>query len=241
MWVDSEDHLGWWPSDDDRWVLGVAVESGRVRDRPGHTLRAAFREIVAAGLVTEVRLTARQDVLLCGVAQADRATIDAILDRHGVVPADAIAPIARHAMACPALPTCGQALGEAERVMPGIVEGISGVVTQRGLGHIPLRVNVTGCPNGCARPYTSEIGIVGRSKTTYDVYVGGSVGGDRLNDRVAVGVKLDAVPGVLAPLVDRWQAERKDDEGFGDFCHRVGADELRTLVPVATPRRRATG
>ena len=233
-WVDSADHLGWWEDADGRWVLGVAVPSGRVRGDQ----RVALRRVVETWR-PEIRLTARQDVLLCGFSDGDRAGVDAVLAAHGVPPARDLRPVERHAMACPALPTCGQALAEAERVLPRIVDDVYGVLEAVDLGDLPVRVNVTGCPNGCARPYTSEIGIVGRTKSTYDLYVGGAVGGQRLNRRVAIGATLDEVPKLLAPLFEQYRVEGRPGEGFGDFTDRTIA--LDAPVWVAPPRRRRAG
>ncbi len=234
--TDSQDHLGWWLDADGRWVLGVQVPSGRVRDTDDVRLRTALRTVIDRWL-PEVRFTARQDVLLCGFAAEDRVEVERVLSSHNVPMADALSGVHRHAIACPALPTCGQALGEAERVLPQVADGLHGMLVQRGLGGIALRVNMTGCPNGCARPYTAEVGIVGRTKSTYDLYLGGSVGGERLAQRVAVGLKLGDLPGALDPIVARYGAERLDGESFGDYCHRVGETELATLVPAPPPRR----
>ena len=230
-WDDSDEHLGWFEQADGRWFLGVHVDSGRVLDRDDQKQRTALREI-AEQFENEFRLTARQDVLLCGIAKEDRAGVDAVLARHGVPTASTLRPVHRLAVACPALPTCGQALGEAERVLPAVVDGVHSVLVQTGLAGLPLRVNMTGCPNGCARPYTAEVGIVGRTKTTYDVYVGGAVGGDRLAERLATDVKLKDLPATLAPLLERFATEALDDEGFGDFCARLGVEKLAELLPV---------
>jgi sulfite reductase (ferredoxin) len=236
-WLDSDEHLGWHKQDDGRWFLGVHVDNGRVRDTDDIRQRSALRAIVEH-FATEVRLTARQDLLLCGIDDADRSEIEAILRAHGVPLAEEMVPLQRLAVACPALPTCGQALGEAERAMPVLLGGVQTELDRRGLRTLPLRINVTGCPNGCARPYTAEVGIVGRTKNTYDVYVGGSIGGDRLAERVAVDVPTASLPAALAPLLDRYTSERVEGEGFGDFCHRIGVGELAAGVPVFAKRRR---
>jgi sulfite reductase (ferredoxin) len=231
-WLDSADHLGWWQDGHGHWVLGVPVPSGRVQGAQ----RAALREVVDRWR-PEVRLTCRQDALLTGFADSDRAAVDAVFAAHGVPLVDELRLVDRYAMTCPALPTCGQALAESERVMPRIIADLDNVLDAAGLGDIPVRVNVTGCPNGCARPYTSEIGIVGRTKSTYDLYVGGAVGGERLNRRIAIGAKLEEMPKLLAPLFDRYRIEAADGEGFGDFCQRaIPAD---APVWVAAPRRGA--
>jgi sulfite reductase (ferredoxin) len=126
-------------------------------------------------------------------------------------------------MACPALPTCGQALAEAERVAPDVLKVLEAELAGRGLSELDLHVRMTGCPNGCARPYTAEIGIVGRTKTGYDIHLGGAPGGDRLAPAVARSVKLADLPSVLGPWLDRFAQERSDGETFGDFVHRVQA------------------
>ncbi len=229
-WLDSADHLGWWQDDHGDWVLGVPIPSGRVQGAQ----RVALREVVERWH-PGVRLTCRQDALLTGFAAEDREAVDAVFAAHGVPLAGALRLLDRYAMTCPALPTCGQALGESERVMPRIIADLDAALDAAGLGDIPLRLNVTGCPNGCARPYTSEIGIVGRTKSTYDLYVGGAVGGQRLNRRIAIGAKLDEMPKLLAPLFDLYRVEAADGEGFGDFCERaIPAD---APVWVAAPRR----
>jgi sulfite reductase (ferredoxin) len=230
-WLDSADHLGWWQDADDRWVLGLPVPSGRVRGE----LRVALRRVVEAWR-PELRLTARQDVLLTGFSAEDRKQVDTVLAAHGVAAAGDLRPVERHAMACPALPTCGQALGEAERVLPRIVDDIHGVLDAVDLGDLPVRVNVTGCPNGCARPYTSEIGVVGRTKSTYDLYVGGAIGGQRLNRRIAIGATLEEIPKLLSPLVEQYRVEARPGEGFGDFADRTIPPDAP--VWVAPPRRR---
>jgi sulfite reductase (ferredoxin) len=152
--------------------------------------------------------------------------------------AEDLTALRRLAVACPALPTCGQALTEAERVLPDVVEGLDKALVQAGLGGAPVRLNMTGCPNGCARPYTAEVGIVGRTKTTYDVYLGGAVGGDRLAVRLRDGVKLSEVPALLQPVFERYAADGAEGEGFGDFVHRIGADEVTTWLPLPTVGRR---
>jgi sulfite reductase (ferredoxin) len=214
----QHDHLGWHRQDDGRWFLGVPVPSGRVAGG----LRAALAEI-AERHELDVRVTPRQDLLLTGIETAQRRAVVDILRRHGVALADDLTPVRRLAMACPALPTCGQALAEAERVAPEVLTVLENELAGRGLVGLDLHVRMTGCPNGCARPYTAEIGIVGRTKTGYDVHLGGASGGDRLAPAVARSVKLADLPGVLGPWLDRFRAERRGDESFGDFVHRVHA------------------
>jgi sulfite reductase (ferredoxin) len=210
------DHLGWHRQADGRWFLGLPVPSGRVAG----DLKVALREIVTEHR-PGLRITPRQDLLLTDLDPDDRRAVVAALRRHGVARAGELSPVRRLALACPALPTCGQALGEAERVTPELIDLVERELAARGLSGIDLHVRITGCPNGCARPYTAEIGLVGRTKTAYDVHLGGSPSGDRLARAVARSVKLADVPGVLAPWLDRFAAERSAGESFGDFVHRL--------------------
>lgn len=227
-WSAADEHLGWHPQDGGGWFLGVHVDSGRVRG----PLRAALREVVDR-YTPEVRLTARQDVLLCGIAGRDRRAVEAVLRSHGVPLAEELAPVRRLAVACPALPTCGQALAEAERVLPEVVAAVQAELDAAGLGGEEVRVHVTGCPNGCARPYTAEIGIVGRTKSRYDVWAGGAASGERLSRRLATGVRLAELGDVLRPVIGRWRDERRPGEGVGDFCDRagVGREEVAACRP----------
>ena len=185
-------------------VVGLPIPSGKVVDRDGVLIRTALRELAGDGTVTHIRVTPRQDVLLCGIAPNRIAEVEQRLRDHGVPLADDVTALRRLAIACPALPTCGQALGEAERVLPSLVDELEKAMSDGGLQDVPIRVNMTGCPNGCARPYTAEIGIVGRTKKTYDVYVGGSASGDRLASLVRADVPLDQVAAVVAPLFTQY-------------------------------------
>jgi sulfite reductase beta subunit-like hemoprotein len=218
-------------------VLGLPVPSGKVADRDGVALRTALRELAADGTVSELRVTPRQDLLLLGIAPDRLVDVEARLRGHGVALAGDVSNLRRLAIACPALPTCGQALGEAERVLPDLVGELEKVFADTGNGDAAVRLNMTGCPNGCARPYTAEIGIVGRTKTTYDVYVGGSPGGDRLAERIRTGVPLDQLPAVLAPVLHRYAGASRG-AAFGDWAAGVGVDQMVTWLPEPVVRRR---
>jgi len=219
-------------------VVGVPVPSGRVADRDGVHLRTALRELTAAGTVAELRVTPRQDVVLAGIDPSRLDEVERRLRAHGVTLADDVSAMRRLAIACPALPTCGQALGEAERVLPDLVTQLEKAAADAGAGDVPVRINMTGCPNGCARPYTAEIGIVGRTKTTYDVYVGGSPGGDRLGERIRADVPFDQLAAVLAPVFERY-ASSGDGAALGDWGAGVGAATMSTWLPAPLVRRRS--
>ncbi|MET0326991.1 MAG: NADPH-dependent assimilatory sulfite reductase hemoprotein subunit, partial [Ilumatobacteraceae bacterium] len=209
-------------------IIGLPVPSGKVIDRDGVNLRTALREVIADGTVTQIRITARQDLLLFGI-EPDRVTeVEGRLRAHGVPLANDVSALRRLAIACPALPTCGQALAEAERVLPDLVTELEKVLADTGTGDVPIRLNMTGCPNGCARPYNAEIGIVGRTKKGYDIYVGGSPTGERLGERIRKDVPLDQIAATLAPVLARYG---ESHESFGAWSHAVGADTIATWLP----------
>lgn len=219
---DADDHLGWRALPDGTWQIGVRVGAGRVRDlEGGATLRSALREIAESFAVTFF-ITPQQDIIIGGVAEGNRAAIETILRQHHVRLDGELGNVERRALACPALPTCSQALTESERRLPELVSGIEGALAARQLARRPLQLRMTGCPNGCARPAVAEIGVVGRTKSTYDVYVGGGIRGDRLATLFREKVSLEDVPEVLGPLFDRWGDEAEPEESFGDFLERVG-------------------
>lgn len=226
------DHMGWHPQGDGRWYLGLPVSSGRIKDTETVRLRTALREVIAQFAIDPV-LTPEQDILLSNIADDDRPRVEAVLQAHGVALAEDLPPLALTTLACPALPTCGLALAEAERVRDPFVAAIHGELESRGLGSERLTLRITGCPNGCARPSTAEIGLVGRTPGHYAIYVGGAVEGTRLNDKLLERVPQDAVPPTLGRLFGLWAAERQGREGFGDFAVRVGLDRLKAAAEAA--------
>jgi sulfite reductase (ferredoxin) len=224
--------LGWHEQGDGKWWLGVPVPSGRIADDGEVRLRTALREAIGSYGCNPV-LTPQQDILLSDVAPADRAGIDRVLREHGVVPAEALTPVARWALACVALPTCGLALAEAERVRAPMVAAIESALERHGLEGERISIRITGCPNGCARPYAGDIGIVGRTPDTYALYVGGDFAGTRLNFQLHERVKQADIADRLEPLFAAFAEARREGEGFGDFCHRLGPNALLGLGPMA--------
>jgi sulfite reductase (ferredoxin) len=219
---EADHHLGWRTRDDGTHQVGVRVSAGRVRDdENGARLRSALRLIAQRYPVTFF-LTAQQDIVISAIPYDARDDVDAILRDHTVRSDSELGNVERTALACPALPTCGQALTEAERRLPELVNNIEGALASRQLGRRNLQLRMTGCPNGCARPAVAEVGIVGRTKSTYDVFVGGGPRGDRLATLYREKVSFDEIAVVLGPLFDRWEAEGDEDESFGDFMTRVG-------------------
>jgi sulfite reductase (ferredoxin) len=235
------DHLGWHEQGDGLWYLGVPVASGRILDTETVRLRSALRQVIRDYGIDPV-LTPAQDILLSNIASADKRAITAALRAAGVTLAADLTPVQRWALACPALPTCGLALAEAERVRQPIVDSIEAALGRHGLARERLSVRITGCPNGCARPYAGDIGIVGRMPSHYALYVGGDFEGTRLSFKLLDKVHEDEIADRLEPLFARFAVERIGHEGFGDWCDRHGAAALLALIgEVPMQHRRKAG
>jgi sulfite reductase (ferredoxin) len=225
-------HLGWHPQGDGKWFYGLSVENGRVKDDGSLRLRTGLRAIVER-FQPELRLTGMQDVLLCNLPGDALPILERMLDEHGIARPSTLSTVRKYSMGCPATPTCGLAISEAERVLPGIIDELEALLRRLGLENETLGVRMTGCPNGCARPYQSDIGIVGRSGDKYVLYVGGRVHGDRMNFPLKDLVPLGDIVATLEPLLRHYREERRPGESFGDYCHRLGPDHARALLPAA--------
>ena len=228
------DHMGRHEQGDGRIFYGVFVENGRVVDGAAVHYRSAFREI-AERLACGVRVTPMQSLLFTDLAPADVPILEEILARHGVKRVEELSHVRRWSMACPALPTCGLALADSERIMPGVVDQIEREFARLGIDDVPITVRMTGCPNGCARPYNADIGLVGRKPGRYHVYVGGGLAGDRMADLFAGEVPIERLVETLRPLLERYRDERIAEELLGDFYQRiaggvVGRDGPRTIL-----------
>ncbi len=224
-WHDAQDHLGWHEQGDGLWALGIYVENGRIKDTADIRMRTGLRNVIQE-FAPGVRLTAQQNILLTDIQSEQREQLTRALASYNIPTNPADVGTRRFAMACPALPTCGQALAEAERVLPTLIRQIEADLQALGLGDEPLSVRMTGCPNGCARPAMGDIGIVGRTKDVYNIYVGGDLVNTRMNALYAPSVHLDKLVSTIRPLLSIWRDERKQNEAFGDFCYRVGLDYL---------------
>ncbi|MEZ5775011.1 MAG: NADPH-dependent assimilatory sulfite reductase hemoprotein subunit [Hyphomicrobiaceae bacterium] len=214
------DHLGWQKGPDGRFHLGLFVENGRIADRPGHGLRTAMREIAEIHK-GELICTANQNVIVAGVSARAKKRIDAILAANGILVATS-SGLRRNSMACVALPTCGLALAESERYLPSLVTRLEALLDRHGLREDEIVIRMTGCPNGCARPYLAEIGLVGRGPGTYNLYLGAAFDGSRLSKLHAEDVHEAEIVSLLDPLFGRYALERTDGERFGDFVIRAG-------------------
>jgi sulfite reductase (NADPH) hemoprotein beta-component len=214
------DLFGWHRQQDGQWFLGLYVETGRIKDTGTCRLKTALRRIVEQ-FRTEVRLTPSQNLILAGVPEAQRDAINALLAEHQVPVDNQASILQRVSMACPALPTCGLALAESERFLPNLLGGLELLLKELGLVDEEIIVRMTGCPNGCARPFMAEIGFVGRAPNKYQIHVGGNEGCTRLNRLFKENVKGDQLLDELRPLLTRFAGERIEGERFGDFCERV--------------------
>jgi sulfite reductase (ferredoxin) len=228
-----DDHIGWFEQGDGNWWYGLNVENGRIKDEDGINLKAALRE-VCTKLKPAIRLTPHQSILFCDVAPERKAELEEILKRHGVKLSEEISAVRRWSMACVAWPTCGLAITESERALPGIIDQIEVELAKLGLSDEIFTVRMTGCPNGCSRPYNSDIGIVGKAANKYTIYVGGRLLGDRLNFNFKDSVPEEEVVSSLVPILVAFKHAREENETLGDFCDRVGAEGLQAFAQEYT-------
>jgi sulfite reductase (NADPH) hemoprotein beta-component len=229
-----EDPHGWQECADGTWFYGLHILSGRIKDVPGWPMKTALREIAQIH-TGDFRLTPSQNLTISGVTPAQKPVIEGILARHGLAGENNRSRLRLNALSCVALPTCGLALSESERALPEILSKFEAVLEEAGLKDDAISLRVTGCPNGCARPYLAEIGLVGRAPNKYALYLGASYNGTRLNRLASPGVTIDEAVKHVAPIIKRYALERREDEGFGDFCDRVVLPKDATFHSVGTP------
>jgi sulfite reductase (NADPH) hemoprotein beta-component len=218
------DRLGWVSGEGGRQNCTLFVEGGRLRDVPGGpqwlAATAALAELLAGWPGAEFRATANQNLMLANLPPEARREVEALLGAHGIAPAPGA--IRANSMACVALPTCGLALAEAERFLPGLITRIEAAAEAAGVGDQPITLRMTGCPNGCARPYIAEIGFVGRGPGRYNLYLGGAPDGSRLSKLYAADVDEAAILSTLSALFADYAATRSPSEPFGDWVIRRG-------------------
>jgi sulfite reductase (NADPH) hemoprotein beta-component len=217
------DLLGWTTGDDGLEHFTLFIENGRVINHDGITLMDGLREIARTGKVI-FRLTPNQSVILSDIKPADRPEIEAILAKHGIsnTPTKGRSALRLNSMACVAMPTCHLAMAESERYLPDLITKIEGLLETHGLTEEPITIRMTGCPNGCARPYIAEIALTGRAPGKYNLYLGAGFHGQRLNKMLLENVGEDAILGALDDALGRYASEREPGEHFGDFAVRAG-------------------
>ena len=221
------DTFGWHRQADGKLFLGLFVETGRIKDRDGWRMKTALRE-VAAKYQPEVRFTPGNNVILANITPESQAEITKLFADHGVTIANQGSLLRRASMACVSLPTCGLGLAESERYLPDLITRIEGLLSEVGLGDHEIIIRMTGCPNGCARPYMAEIGFVGKAPGKYQIYLGGNEPSTRLNRLWKDSVKDADIINELRPLFARYAQERKSGERFGDWVARVVWNEAPT-------------
>lgn len=230
-----EDFLGWHEQGDGKLFLGISVDNGRIKDEGSFKLRSALKEIVEQFLLP-MRITPHQNVVLCEIEPSLRSQIQEILDRSGIqVDPIAIDPLVRYSMACPALPTCGLAITEAERESPSILGRIRSQLNKLGLEQEHFVVRMTGCPNGCARPYMAELGFVGSATESYQVWLGGSPNQTRLAQAYVPRMHINDLEKLLEPIFVYFKQSRQAEESFGDFCDRIGLEAIREFAATYEP------
>ncbi|GMW07960.1 MAG: sulfite reductase [Nevskiales bacterium] len=222
----NTDEFGWVQGDDGAWHFTLFIRNGRIRDLGPVRLMSALRAIAATHR-GEFRLTPNQNVVIARVAAADRERIGALLAGHGVVQETSL--LQRNAVSCVALPTCGLAMAESERYLPDLVVRIEALMREAGVADQPVTIRMSGCPNGCSRPYIAEIGFTGRAPGKYNMYLGGGAHGQRLNRMYLENAGEDRILAALAEMFRRYAAERLAGEPFGDFVVRAAiVREVRT-------------
>ncbi|MCW5312673.1 sulfite reductase, ferredoxin dependent [Nostoc sp. KVJ3] len=230
------DFLGWNEQGDGKLFLGISIENGRVKDEGSFQLKTALREIVEQ-FNLPIRLTSNQNLIFYDIEPDSKQAIQEILSRYGVGDDPSkIEPLVRYAMACPALPTCGLAITESERAIPGILERVRALLNKIGLQSEHFVVRMTGCPNGCARPYLAELAFVGSAPESYQVWLGGSPNQTRLAQPYTEKLHHNDLESFLEPIFVYFKKSRKSKESFGDFCDRIGFDAIREFASTYEPQ-----
>lgn len=218
--TDHGDRFGWVSGTDGRWYLTLFIENGRVADGPERQALTGLREIAQVHK-GDFRVTASQNLVIAGVPDEEKATIQDLAIEYGLLRLDAT-PLRRNSMACVALPTCPQAMAEAERYFPQLLDRIDTLTRRHGIGEREIVVRMTGCPNGCARPFLAEIGLIGRAPGKYNLYLGGDGVGTRLNKLYKNNLDESGLLEILDELLRRYATQRLERERFGDFVIRAG-------------------
>ncbi len=228
--TDFHDGMGWHAQGDGRWFYGLNIENGRIHDTESMRLKSALRKICTT-LRPPLRLTPHQSILFCDLTEEEKGPLEEILRQHDVPRTEDISNARRWSIACPAMPTCGLAVTESERVLPGLLDRLEKELEKLSLMEEVFTTRMTGCPNGCARPYNSDIGLVGKAKGKYTIFLGGRRLGDRLNWIYQDLVPEEEVVPTLVPLFRYFKQAREEGETFGDFCQRVGKEALLDYSP----------
>lgn len=225
------DRFGWTQGEDGRWHLTLRIEAGRVADRGDRTQLSGLREIAKIH-DGEFRLTPNQNLVIANVAPGRRGAIDMLAAAHGLDTYRSATPLRLDALACVALPTCGLAMAEAERYLPDFVQKMQQLLDAHGLHDEPITLRISGCPNGCSRPYVAEIALIGKAPGRYNLMLGGDARGQRLNTLFRENLDEAETLAALDAVFERFAAEREHGEAFGDFLHRSGIVAATKRIPI---------
>jgi sulfite reductase (NADPH) hemoprotein beta-component len=236
------DNFGWHEDEKGNWHLNLFIQGGRVVDSPAFPIKTGLREI-AKVLKGEFRLTANQNLAISNIPADQKSEIEAILDKYNILKSHERSALRLFSIACVSLPTCGLALAEAERYLPEVITELEEVVEECGLRHDAITIRMTGCPNGCGRPFLAEIGFVGRGPGRYNLYLGGGHAGQRLNKLYRQDMLGKDAKEILKPIIEDYAKNRQDGERFGDFVIRAGYVEAtvngldfhKNIKPEAIP------
>ncbi len=222
-------YLGWHQQSDGNWFLGLSIENGRIKDDENLQLKTGLRKTIET-FKPEVRFTPNHNLLLTNIRESDKPGVEELLKGYGILWGEDYSNVLKLSMACPALPTCGLAITESERIFPQLIRDFEKVINKLGLEDEKLSVRMTGCPNGCARPYVADIGFVGQSLNKYSIFIGGDPSGTRLNTLYKELVPLEELLEEVTPLLKRYSERRKNGESFGDYYDRTGIGQLEEVV-----------
>ncbi|MEO7250978.1 MAG: assimilatory sulfite reductase (NADPH) hemoprotein subunit [Arenimonas sp.] len=225
------DRFGWVAGEDGRWHLTLRLLSGRIRDHDGLRHLTGLREIAKVH-EGHFRLTPNQNLVIAAVPADQRARIDALASEYGLDDYRHATPLRLNSLACVAFPTCGLAMAEAERYLPELLGVVEAQLERHGLRDASINLRISGCPNGCSRPYLGEIALVGKAPGRYNLMLGADHRGQRLNTLFRENIDQPAILAALDPLLARYAAEREQAEGFGDFLLRAGLVTARPRIPV---------
>ncbi|TFG74723.1 MAG: NADPH-dependent assimilatory sulfite reductase hemoprotein subunit [Thermodesulfobacteriales bacterium] len=232
-----QNHLGWHEQNmPGLWYVGIFVENGRIKDTDKSQMKTGLLEIVKK-FRTGVRLTPLQDIILAGIPEDKIEEIKSEFAKYEIKSEEEYSALRLNSMACPALPTCGLALAESERFLPYLIDELE----QRGYGNEAITIRMSGCPNACSRPPVAEIGIMGTSPGKHNIYLGGNHLGTRLNKLYDELVSEDDLADRIAEFIETYHENKMNDERFGDFCHRIGLDQIRELTGKISVRNQSPG
>ncbi len=227
-----DDHMGWQEQGDGKWSYGLNIENGRLYDNDQRQIKAGLRA-VCNEFGGEIRLTGHQSIIFCDIDESQKDRLRQIIADHNIRTTEDTSTVRRWSIACVALPTCGLAITESERRLPGIIDELEQPLAKLGLDKERFTLRMTGCPNGCARPYNADLALVGKAKDKYTLFAGGGWLGNRLAYVYKDLVADKDVNRELVGIFSAYKANRTDGESLGDFCARVGAEDLAVMADAA--------